>query len=143
MSIFDLFDDEFLPGDKSNRKLREDVLEYDHFKPDAEGGEIFKEKSKPMWIPYFSCLLVFGILLFQLLRLQITQGSFNRNLAEGNRVRVREVSAPRGLIYDSRGEVLSKNKASFNLEIYPLDLPRSSAEKEDIFKKLSQTAQIP
>lgn len=143
MSIFDLFDDNFLPGDKLQRKLREDVLEYDHFKPDAKGVEIFQEKAKSMRVPYIFCFLVLGVLLAQLLRLQVAQGSFNRNLAEGNRIRVREVTAPRGLVYDSQGQILAKNQASFNLEIYPLDLPRNKTEREEIYKKLSGIAQIP
>ena len=81
--------------------------------------------------------------MFQLLRLQIAEGSFNRNLAEGNRIRIREIEAPRGLIYDSNGTILAKNKPSFNLEIYPLDLPKDSQERDNIFRKLSKSAQVP
>ncbi|KKQ18039.1 MAG: Penicillin-binding protein 2 [Berkelbacteria bacterium GW2011_GWA1_36_9] len=143
MSIFDLYDDRYLPGDKSGRSLRQDVLEYDHFNKDATGGEIFQEKKKSFWLPYLISFLAFGVLMTQLLRLQITQGSFNRNLAEGNRIRAREIAAPRGLIYDSSGKILAQNKASFNLEIYPLDFPRDATGKEEIFQKLSEITQIP
>lgn len=143
MSIFDLYDENYLPGDKSGRNLRQDVLEYDHFNKDATGVEIFQEKKKSLWLPYLFSFLAFGILLAQLLRLQIAQGSFNRNLAEGNRIRAREITAPRGLIYDSKGKILAQNKASFNLEIYPLDFPRSAEERSVIFQKLSEITQIP
>lgn len=143
MSIFDLYDDQNLPGDKSRRNLREDVLEYEHFNKDATGGEIFQEKKKSLWLPYLFCFLVFGVLLAQLLRLQIAQGSFNRDLAEGNRIRIREISAPRGLVYDSQGTILAKNKASFNLEVYPLDFPKKAEEKKEIYQKLAEITQIP
>jgi len=143
MSIFDLHDDNFLPGDKNTRKVKEEVLEYEHFKRDAAGEEIFQEYPKTFWLPHFFCLLVFAILFSQLLRLQITQGGFNRNLAEGNRVRIREIEAPRGLIYDQTGQILAKNKASFNLEIYPLDLPRGIEERAKVYQKLSESSNIP
>jgi len=143
MSIFDLFDDENLPGDKSRRKLRQDVLEYEHFNKDATGVEIFKEKLKSLWVPYLFCFLVFGILTTQLLRLQIAQGSLLRSLAEGNRIRVREIAAPRGLIYSSSGKILAQNKPSFNLEIYPLDFPKKAEERQAIFQKIAEITQIP
>ena len=142
MSIFDFYDDQQLSGDKKPRKLREDVLEYDDFKKDATGVAIFQEKKKSLWFPFVFCFLTFGILLAQLLRLQIVQGSFNKNLAEGNRIRVREVEAPRGLIYDSSGKILAQSKASFNLEIYPLDFPKKAEEKEALYQKLSGITQI-
>lgn len=142
MSIFNLFENIPLKGDKSKRFLKSDVLEYEHFKQDDVGEKIFEIKRGILWVPYLVCLITLGILVGQLVRLQITEGSFHRILAEGNRVRVREIKAPRGLIYDSKGVVLAKNQPSFNLEIYPLDLPRNAEERNEIFKKLSTIAQI-
>lgn len=142
MSIFSLFDDANLSGDKSKRFLKSDVLEYEHFKDEDVGEEIFSEKRGILLLPYFICLFVLAILIGQLVRLQISQGGFNRTLAEGNRIRSREIKAPRGLIYDSRGVVLAKNQSSFNLEIYPLDLPRDSGGREEVFQKLSSISQI-
>jgi len=142
MSIFNLYDDQPLEGDKNHRKLKINVLEYEIFRKDAPGEEIFKRIPKNFWIPYLVCLLVLGLLLGQLLRLQISQGTFNRLLAEGNRIRSREMAAPRGLIYDARGEVLAKNKPSFDLTLYPLDLPQNRQEREDFFEKLAGVLEI-
>lgn len=142
MSIFNLYDDQPLEGDKNHRRLKINVLEYEIFHKDAEGEEIFKRIPKNFWVPYLFCILVLGILLGQLLRLQISQGSFNRLLAEGNRIRSREMAAPRGLIYDARGEILAKNKASFDLALYPLDLSRNREERTDFFEKLAGVLQI-
>ncbi len=143
MSIFDLFDNKSLPGDKSKRILKEHTLEYEHFKSDAEGGEIFKKEPGSIWGAYLIALIIFGTLFAQLLRLQIAQGSFNLSLAEGNRIRVRDVAAPRGLITDAKGKVLAQNAASYSLEIYPLDLPKDKSARENIYTTLSLIAQIP
>lgn len=143
MSIFSLYDDEPLTGDKKHRQIESDVLEYEHFRQDAGGEEIFKKIPKTLWIPYSICMIVLAILLGQLLNLQISQGAFNKTLAEGNRVRTREITPPRGLIYDSKGQILARNKASYNLEVYPLDLPRNKTERQAILEKLSKISQIP
>lgn len=143
MSIFDLYDDQHLPGDKTKRNLKVDVLEYNDFKKDASSAsEIFEEKKKSLWFPYLFCFLTLAVLLVQLLRLQIAQGSFNKDLAEGNRIRTREIDAPRGLIYDSEDKILAKNQASFDLEVYPLDFPKDPQEKEVILQKLADVTQI-
>src|SRR3972149_9605375 len=105
MSIFDLYDDKPLAGDKIHRQIRDDVLEYEHFKDDAQGAEIFVSPIKNLWLPYLLCAMVLIVLLGQLLKLQISQGVFNQTLAKGNRIRSREIAAPRGLIYDSQGQV--------------------------------------
>lgn len=143
MSIFDLFDDSNLPGDKTKRQLRDGALEYEHFKQDAEGGEIFEKESGPLWVAYLISLIVFGVLFAQLLNLQVTQGSFNRTLAEGNRIRAREINPPRGLIFDSNKKIIAKNSATFSLEIYPLDLPKKKEDRTAIYETLSGIAQIP
>lgn len=142
MSIFDLHDDEPLPGDKKHRTLKNGTLEYEHFNSKAEGEEIFDRKRSPIWIPYFICLIAFAILTAQLLKLQITLGTFNKTLAEGNRIRAREINAPRGLITDSNNQILAKNIPSYNLVVYPLDIPKDQKEKEETFRKLSEIAQI-
>lgn len=143
MSIFDLYDKKTLPGDKTKRTLEEGALEYEHFKSEADTAKIFEKNIGPLWVGYLSCLVVFGVLFVQLLHLQITQGSFNRNLAEGNRLRAREIEPPRGLIIDSEGKVLAQNTASYSLEIYPLDLPRARNDRENIYLMLSGVSQIP
>ena len=143
MSIFSLFEDTPLRGDKLKRFLKNPVLEYEHFKQEDVGEEVFSLKRGFLWLPYLICFLALVILVGQLVRLQIAQGGFNRNLAEGNRLRMREIKAPRGLIYDSQGKILAKNQPSFNLEVYPLDLPKDKNEREEIFRALSQIAQIP
>lgn len=54
----------------------------------------------------------FGTRLWQL---QIAQGQENLTASEGNRIRVRTIPAPRGVIYDRAGYVLAENRPGFRL----------------------------
>lgn len=80
--------------------------------------------------------LVFILLATKLIFLQITHGGSWQLLAEGNRIRSRDIKAPRGQIVDKDGKVLAANQPSYELEIYPADLPRKKEEREDIYAKL-------
>ena len=138
MSIFDQFDN--LSKDLRKRKVQLDASEYEY----SQSTEELDEKpKKSFWVFYSMVLGVFVILVTQLLNLQISQGSFNRYLAEGNRIRERKIPAPRGIIYDKKGIALLGNDASFSLEVYPLDIPKSQKENQDFYENLSQIIQIP
>lgn len=80
--------------------------------------------------------LLLGILVVRLVNLQVVQGARNRFLAEGNRIRSREVPAPRGAILGQRGETLVGNSPAFALEIYPAYLPRDKDDRERVFGEL-------
>lgn len=62
-----------------------------------------------------TCLILFFILFVRLFHLQIITGSSNRNLADGNRIQVKIIHAPRGVIYDRNGKVLAANSPAFRL----------------------------
>lgn len=140
MSVFDLFD-KSLPGDKKRRQLNLNYSEYQYF--NGRENESVDKQTKNFWSFYVLILIVFAVLIAQLLHLQITQGSFNRILAQGNSLRKREILAPRGLIYDSAGKVLVNNDASFCLGVYPLDLPRKESDRQTFYQTLSKISQIP
>lgn len=138
MSVFDQFSENNLPGDRSKRKVPIEVDGW-QFEPI---NEILASPVKHFYIFRFFILLVFGALVFQLFALQISQGSFNRLLAEGNRIRSREITAPRGIIYDRKEIALVSNDGSFALEIYPQDLPKTANERDDFYNRLSSISQI-
>lgn len=139
MSIFDQYTN-LLPGDNKKRQLKFEYSEYQYFNSDEKD---INDKIQRSYLPfYFIAIIVLGLLVAQLLNLQISQGSFNRILAEGNRVRQRQITAPRGIIYDSKNTSLVNNDASYCLEIYPLDLPRNEKDRFDFITKLSAATQI-
>jgi penicillin-binding protein 2 len=59
------------------------------------------------------------VLMGRLFYLQIEQFLHYRTLSDENRIAVRPVPPPRGLIYDRRGRLLVENEPSFTLELYP------------------------
>lgn len=60
-------------------------------------------------------LVVFFILFLRLFHLQIIEGKSSRDVADGNRIQIKIIHAPRGVIYDRNGKILSANSAAFRL----------------------------
>ncbi len=63
------------------------------------------------------------ILLLRLWALQILEGERLLLLSINNRLRIRPIEAPRGLILDRHGELMVDNRASFDLYATPEDMP--------------------
>ena len=68
-------------------------------------------------------ILMFGILVVQLINLQVIKGEEYREQAEVNALREIPIPANRGLIYDRNGTLLVQNTARFSANIVPGDLP--------------------
>lgn len=64
---------------------------------------------------------LFCVLFLRLWYIQILQGDKFRILSEENRIRLVRIKAPRGLFLDTQGQVLVKNRPSFNVFIIPED----------------------
>jgi len=62
------------------------------------------------------------VIIASLTNLQILNSAYYKNLAENNRVRIKEVKPLRGIIYDRNLVPLVKNKATFTLIAIPVDL---------------------
>ncbi|MBU2595344.1 penicillin-binding protein 2 [Patescibacteria group bacterium] len=92
---------------------------------------------------YLTVILVFIILFTRLWILQVIQGDYNKTLAEGNRIRTRDISASRGIIYDRQKQVLAKNIPDFTLVVYAADLPKKEEEREEYYQKISEMSAIP
>lgn len=60
-------------------------------------------------------LIAFSILSVRLIHLQITEGRYNLSLADSNRIQVKVIHAPRGVIYDRNGKILAQNEPGFRL----------------------------
>lgn len=74
--------------------------------------------QESLWriIFFFSlCLVLFFIIFLQLFHLQIVEGKLNRELADGNRIQIKVIHAPRGVIYDRNGRILAANQPAFRL----------------------------
>lgn len=94
-------------------------------------------KPKLWWL---MLMVIFAAMSFmiRLAVLQISQGANNQLLAEGNRIRTREIRPPRGLIIDRNSEIIAKNIASFSATIIPADLPRDNDLRAGVYQKLQE-----
>ena len=78
------------------------------------------------------------ILLLRLWYLQILEGEHLLMLSINNRLRIRPVEAPRGLILDRNGELMVENRASFDLYATPEDMP----DIEEAARRLAKILQV-
>lgn len=88
-------------------------------------------------------LLAIFALFGRIAALQIVEGENYRMLAEGNRLRVANVSAERGVIADRNGKLLVQNVPTFSLSVVPQDLPKDPVERENTIKTLALIAEVP
>ena len=68
-------------------------------------------------------LATFLVFCVRLYGLQIVRGANYQEQAAVNRLRVIDLYAPRGVIYDRNGEILARNRPSFVITVIPADLP--------------------
>ncbi len=83
--------------------------------------------------------VVFTMLVFRLIYLQIVKGEEYRRYSENNCIRLENINAPRGLIYDRNGVLLVDNRPSFNLKIVLED----ARPLEKTISKLSELIDVP
>ncbi|MFW5885439.1 MAG: penicillin-binding protein 2 [Halanaerobium sp.] len=86
-------------------------------------------------------LLIFIILLSRAAYLQLVRGDYYYELSEGNRISVRPINAPRGRIYDKRGETIVSNRLTYNLYLMQNEIPPGKST-EEIFKELSELSSL-
>ncbi|MEW6585244.1 MAG: penicillin-binding protein 2 [Nitrospirota bacterium] len=78
-----------------------------------------KETSEKITILSYIVILLVFFLALRLWQLQLLQGDEYRRLSEANRMRIINMPAPRGIIYDRNGIPLVKNTAYFSASIIP------------------------
>src|SRR6185295_8230536 len=86
----------------------------------------------------FLVILCLTVLLGRIFILQATQGHEYRALAEGNKLRVQYVIAPRGLLEDRSGKVIASNTPSFEVVVVPADLPKDLQEFKTELSSVSE-----
>ncbi|MBI3976951.1 MAG: penicillin-binding protein 2 [Chloroflexi bacterium] len=79
-------------------------------------------------------VVLFGILLAQLWRLQVVEGRYYQEKAEHNRLRMFTVQPQRGVVFDRNGTVLVRNVPSFTVGVVPGALPK---QPEVVYQRLS------
>jgi penicillin-binding protein 2 len=80
-------------------------------------------------------LALFFLLLGRLYWLQVAKYEHFRTLSENNRIRIRVVRAPRGLVLDRKGRPIAETQGSFDLIVTPVDV-------KDLERELSLLSEV-
>ncbi len=97
-------------------------------------GQILEEelKGRAKYLTVF-VILLFSILVLRLTNMQILKGSYYEGLARNNRVRVVNIPAQRGKIFDRNHEILADSRPAYNVMVIPEDIEKIS----DVSQRLS------
>ncbi|MBI5409136.1 MAG: penicillin-binding protein 2 [Nitrospirae bacterium] len=79
--------------------------------------------DKKITVAFYIVISVFGIFLLRLWYLQVIKGSEYKKLDERNRLRVVDIPAPRGVIYDRNNTPLVRNVLSFDISVIKENIP--------------------
>jgi penicillin-binding protein 2 len=83
--------------------------------------------------------IAFVGLLGQLWYLQVLEGGKLQEMSERNRIRIRPVAAPRGILFDRNGLPLVDNRPAFTLSL----IPREIDDRDTVIARLSVFLKIP
>ena len=83
--------------------------------------------------------IAFVGLLGQLWYLQVLEGGKLQEMSERNRIRIRPVAAPRGILFDRNGMPLVDNRPAFTLSL----IPREIDDRDTVIARLSVLLKIP
>jgi penicillin-binding protein 2 len=81
----------------------------------------------------------FLALVGQLWYLQVLEGGRMQELSEKNRIRIRPVAAPRGILFDRNGLALVDNRPAFTLSL----IPREMEDRNQVVARLAVLLKMP
>jgi penicillin-binding protein 2 len=87
--------------------------------------------KKRINIALYIVILAFSLFVLRLWHLQVIKGNEYKKIDKRNRLRIIDIPAPRGIIYDRNNKALVKNMPSFDISVVKEDLPK---DPETLFK---------
>ena len=99
-------------------------------------NETLQNRNWNVLIYMTGVVILFFVLLMRLFSLQYTHYDENLQRSENNRLRKVVLVAERGYIYDRNGEVLVRNRPSYQIALTSINMPRKKAERDSLFNKL-------
>ena len=99
-------------------------------------NEILQRKNWSVLVYMVGVVVLFGVLLIRLFVLQYVHYDENMRRSDKNRLRRVDLVADRGFIYDRNGEVLVRNRPSYQIALQAGSLPRSKSGKDSVFRNL-------
>jgi len=89
-----------------------------------------KEESRYVRMIYAAIILLF-ILGIRLFWMQVIEGSYYKNEADGNRIRHLPQQASRGVMYDRNGVILAGSRPAYSI-IMPVDRKKNSLDDDEL-----------
>ena len=83
------------------------------------------------------------LVVCQLWYLQVLEGGRFQEASEKNRIRVRPIAAPRGILFDRTGLPLVDNRPAFTLSLIPRELERDPVQRDATLGRLASLLKIP
>ncbi len=126
-------------SNKEDIEAEEIFLDVEAIRSIEEKGKLEQPIKNRNFIFFFILILFcLSCLFLRAGYLQIIKGDYYRDLAQGNRLRVYPISAPRGIIYDQQSNPLVYNIPSFDLVVNLSDFfDNSNKIQEEILIKVS------
>jgi penicillin-binding protein 2 len=90
-----------------------------------------------------SMVFAFLVLIGQLWYLQVLEGGRFLDASDKNRIRVRPIAAPRGILFDRHGVPLVDNRPAFTLSLIPRELPRDEESRDAVLGRVASLLHIP
>jgi penicillin-binding protein 2 len=90
-----------------------------------------------------SVVFAFLVLIGQLWYLQVLEGGRFLDASDKNRIRVRPIAAPRGILFDRHGIPLVDNRPAFTLSLIPREMDRDPDKRDAALGRLASLIQIP
>jgi penicillin-binding protein 2 len=124
------------------KKSSREIIEPEEIFLDSDSGNEQK-MERQFYNQYFIWLgriifLILAVIVIRAGQLQIVQGGYWQEMAEGNRIRLAPIKSDRGIIYDRNLIQLVENKPCLDLVIISADLPKDDLEKEKIIIEISE-----
>jgi len=81
-----------------------------------------QETNSAFFYANIALIIAFALILSRLWYLQIIKGEHFKSLSENNRIRIQEIAAPRGIVYDREGIPLVDSFPSFDVSLFRQDV---------------------
>ena len=141
---FPVTEEDLRDNRKRLKKTRSGTDVSETLMPSDEQAPVVEVKRSPAYfrLIYAVITVILLALAGRVYFLGVVEGERNRKLAEGNRIRKIVLTAPRGIVFDRNGIPLVRNAPNYDLTVIPGDLPKDGAEREEVYKKLSELSGI-